>query len=476
MIYVFVFAYQWWKPLPEFIDKPSPTHAVPASGVHFYADYTYLDKDGKRMTEQHIWDQIFSTIDNAHHAILLDMFLYNDFQGKTQETTRPLSRELTEKLVAKKIEDKHIAIALITDPINTVYGGINSPNLEKLRRSGIFVQMTDLRILPDSNLWWSAFWRPFISWNDNNPKGGWLRHPFQYGSSDVTLRSWFALLNFKANHRKLIVADEPIKKGNTIVGQKMTTIITSSNPHDASGAHGNVALKVDDQIWQDVFANEYLLAKLSGGGLPNWNIGEINDATGTLRVTLLREKWIRESALNILERAQHEDRIDIAMFYLSDRSIIKALKNAVNRGVRIRLILDPNKDAFGFEKNGIPNRPVAKELVGIAGTDIEIRWCDTHGEQCHAKLMMGKFATSSMLLVGSANFTRRNIGGYNLEASILVEGDKDFTAWKDAEVYFERLWNNTNGQFTVGYNQYEDVSLWKAPLYRMMERTGLSSF
>jgi hypothetical protein len=90
--------------------------------------------------------------------------------------------------------------------------------------------------------------------------------------------------------------------------------------------------------------------------------------------------------------------------------------------------------------------------------------------------MMGKFATSSMLLVGSANFTRRNIGGYNLEASILVEGDKDFTAWKDAEVYFERLWNNTNGQFTVGYNQYEDVSLWKAPLYRMMERTGLSSF
>jgi hypothetical protein len=404
------------------------------------------------------------------------MFLYNDFQGKAKETTRPLSRELTEKLVAKKIQEKHIAIALITDPINTVYGGVNSPNLEQLRRSGIFVQMTDLTILPDSNLWWSAFWRPFVSWTANNPEGGWIRHPFHYGSSDVTLRSWFALLNFKANHRKLIVADEPIKKGNKIVGQKMTTIITSSNPHDASGAHGNVALKVDDQIWKDVFASEHVLAELSGGGLPNFSIGEINDATGTLRVTLLREKWIRENTLSILERARHEDRIDIAMFYLSDRSIINALKDAASRGVRIRLILDPNKDAFGFEKNGIPNRPVAKELVGIAGGDIEIRWCDTHGEQCHAKLMMGKFATSSRLLVGSANFTRRNIGGYNLEASILAEGDKDFTAWKDAEVYFERLWNNTNGQFTVGYNQYEDVSLWKAPLYRMMERTGLSSF
>jgi hypothetical protein len=90
--------------------------------------------------------------------------------------------------------------------------------------------------------------------------------------------------------------------------------------------------------------------------------------------------------------------------------------------------------------------------------------------------MMGKFATSRILLIGSANFTRRNIGGYNLEASILAEGDKDFTAWKDAEVYFERLWSNTNGQFTLNYARYEDTSLWKAPLYRMMERTGLSSF
>jgi hypothetical protein len=112
----------------------------------------------------------------------------------------------------------------------------------------------------------------------------------------------------------------------------------------------------------------------------------------------------------------------------------------------------------------------------MTGSDIAIKWCDTHGEQCHAKLLMGKFATSSVLLVGSANFTRRNIGGYNLEASILAEGDKDFAAWNDAEVYFERLWNNTNGQFTVDYRRYEDTTFWKAPLYRMMERTGISSF
>jgi hypothetical protein len=29
------------------------------------------------------------------------------------------------------------------------------------------------------------------------------------------------------------------------------------------------------------------------------------------------------------------------------------------------MILDPNKDAFGLEKSGIPNRPVAAELVEL---------------------------------------------------------------------------------------------------------------
>jgi phosphatidylserine/phosphatidylglycerophosphate/cardiolipin synthase-like enzyme len=37
------------------------------------------------------------------------------------------------------------------------------------------------------------------------------------------------------------------------------------------------------------------------------------------------------------------------MFYLSERQI-EALKQAKKRGVDVRMILDPNKDAFGRQK------------------------------------------------------------------------------------------------------------------------------
>ena len=476
VIYVFTLSYFWWKPLPEFITEKPTTYAIPDGGVHFFADYTYIGKDGMRVTEQHIWDQFMTTIEKAEHMILLDMFLYNDFQGKSPEATRALSRELTESLIAKKEKDKHIAIALITDPINTVYGGIENPDFRRLSSSGILVQMTDLGILRDSNLLWSAFYRPFVSWWGNSTTGGWLPHPFQFEGQKVTLRSWLALLNFKANHRKILIADEPIMKGKSRVGQKMVTIVASANPHDGSSAHGNVALKIDDLVWQDVLKAESKLAVLSGGGLPNWQLSEITSDTNGLRATMLREEWIRKKALEVIGRTKRDDRLDIAMFYLSDRKVVTALKDSAKRGAKIRLILDPNKDAFGFTKNGIPNRPVARELVRYSGGDIAVRWCDTHGEQCHAKLMMGKFATGTVLMLGSANFTRRNIGGYNLEENILIEADEEFTAWKDAQKYFDRLWNNTDGGFTVDYNVYEDTSFWKTSVYRMMERTGLSSF
>src|SRR5699024_12297064 len=59
-------------------------------------------------------------------------------------------------------------------------------------------------------------------------------------------------------------------------------------------------------------------------------------------------------------------------------------------------IFDPDEDAFGRKKNGVPNRSVADELVG-AGVDV--RWCDTHGEQCHAKFLLHQAdGQASMLL------------------------------------------------------------------------------
>ena len=84
---------------------------------------------------------------------------------------------------------------------------------------------------------------------------GLIPHPFSGDESKVTLRSYFDMLNFKANHRKVFMADQE---------KNVTVIITSGNPHDGSAAHSNVALKITGKLWRDVYDAEAAIAKFSG--------------------------------------------------------------------------------------------------------------------------------------------------------------------------------------------------------------------
>ena len=475
-VYVFFFAYEWWHPMPDELLHAPIIYHVPDAGLHFYADTSYIDKSGVRVLDQHIWEQIEKIISKAKHTVTLDMFLYNDFQGNAPETARKLSQELTDALVAKKQTEKHIAIALITDPINTVYGGVVSPYFTKLTASGIAVIETDLTILPDSNVPWSAAWHPFISWMGNSTSGGWLPHPFDANGGKVTLRSWASLLNMKANHRKLLIADQPIVSGKNTGKQKMISLVTSSNPHDGSGANGNVAIQADDAIWRDIISSERAVAQLSGAGLPAYENAETVDAEGNVSLSLLREAAIKTKVLELITNAKTGDNLNLVMFYLSEREIVGALIAASNRGVNVRIILDPNNNAFGFDKNGIPNQPVAKEMKRSSNDTIGVRWCVTQGEQCHAKLFFGSTATTSFMMLGSANFTRRNLGGFNLESDLYAESPVRFGAWNDASKYFEKMWANTGGTYTEDFRMHDDDTLWKSSVYRVMEWTGISTF
>ena len=162
------------------------------------------------------------------------------------------------------------------------------------------------------------------------------------------------------------------------------------------------------------------------------------------------------------------------MFYLSGRRVIGAIKAAARKGASVRLLLDPNKDAFGRQKGGIPNRQVAREFVGMGDGGIEVRWYDTHGEQFHTKLLALHSTRGTTLLGGSANLTRRNLGDYNLEADLLVRASDALAA--QASDYFERLWSNDSGHFSVPYEAYADNSWVKRVIYRLQEFSGLSSF
>jgi hypothetical protein len=156
---------------------------------------------------------------------------------------------------------------------------------------------------------------------------------------------------------------------------------------------------------------------------------------------------------------------------------VYALRQADQRGATLRLLLDPNKDAFGREKGGVPNRQVAHELMSESSGNTTVRWCYTTGEQCHSKMLMFSSGATTTLIQGSANLTRRNINGFNLETNLVIVGDSATRSLTEARQFFNQQWNNQESRLaSVAYSEYADTSYLKTLRYRIMELTGLSSW
>ena len=452
--------YHIYKPLPEGLDY---TGKLRHANVKFLADNTYLDAQGKQQQEHQIFNQILKLIDEAQTTIVLDMFLFNDEVGSSKISHDKLTQNLAEALIVKKRMTPQIEIKVITDPINSVYGGIAPEHYRLLRQAGIEVIETDLTPLRASNPMWSGLWYLCCQGVGNNAGKGWLPNPF--GDEKITLRSYLSLFNFKANHRKTVVVD-------TLEGWK--TLVTSMNPHDGSSHHSNVAVMVTGNTAIDVLKTEQAVGRMSKGDIPVVIVGEFEEAKEFPQAQVLTEKAILDATLKLIETAKSGENIDLAMFYLSEREIVKELIAAKQRGVNVKVLLDPNKDAFGREKNGIPNRQVASEL-NEAG--VQVRWCNTQGEQCHSKIILKSNAQQSEIILGSANFTARNLKNYNLETNIRVVGNPSADVFKDAQRYFNTAWSNLDAKnMSVDYAQYADESKWKYGVYRFMEWSGLSTF
>ena len=452
--------YHTYKPLPEGLDF---TGKLRHAEVKFIADQTYMDAQGKQQQQHHIFDEMLKMIDEAQTTIVLDMFLFNQEVGESTLLQRQLTQQLTETLILKHGVQPNIEIKVITDPINSVYGGVMPQHYQKLRAAGINVIETDLTPLRASNPLWSGFWYICCQGLGNNVEKGWLPNPF--GNEKITLRSYFNLFNFKANHRKTLVVD---------TAQGWKALVTSANPHDGSSRHSNVALIVTGNTAIDVLKTEQAVGRMSKGDIPMVIVGEFEAEKSLPQVQLLTEKAIYQATLTLIKTAKPQQQIDLAMFYLSERQIVKALIAAHQRGVKLRVLLDPNKDAFGRQKNGIPNRQVASEL-NAAG--ITVRWCNTQGEQCHSKMIIKHDAAQAELILGSANFTARNLKNYNLESDLRVLGVAKASVFNDANQYFDTAWSNLDGKnMSVAYSQYADESQLKYVLYRLMEWSGLSTF
>jgi hypothetical protein len=477
-LWCIVFVFNLTKPLPDGVSVTGPPRD--AAGMEFLVDLTYQTPAGE-VVQQEIFDRVLAMIDGAEDFVVIDMFLFNDLHSGDREY-RPLSEELTQHLIARKTERPELVATFITDEINNFYGAYTAPHLVAMEEAGIQVVTTNMMRLRDSNPAYSAVWRMALGWFGTGGPG-WLSNIFGPRGPRVTVRGLLRLLNMKANHRKLLITDRGC-------------LVASANPHDASSFHSNIAFAGVGPVCADLLEAERAVAAFSGGDVSGWPTfvrtggeGEAGQNPGggpvapegtavaqAGTVQLLTEGKILDAFLADVGAAGPGDRVDLAMFYLAERQVVKALLEADARGAEVRLVLDPNKDAFGREKGGVPNRQVARELVTESEGRIQVRWYDTHGEQFHTKLVMVTRGDSVVVLGGSANLTRRNIDDYNLEADLRFALPTGDSLAQETQAYFVGIFTNEGGDYTLPFDAYRDDGLLKRLMYRFQEFTGLSSF
>ncbi|MEE8478872.1 MAG: phospholipase D-like domain-containing protein, partial [Candidatus Neomarinimicrobiota bacterium] len=260
------------------------------------------------------------------------------------------------------------------------------------------------------------------------------------------------------------------------------SLITSHNSHSASSDFSNVGLMVKGDIWKDIIYSENAIVEFSGGTLQiNLPITKKSDSFENnlpYEITLLTEKEINNELVHSFSNLAIGDSLMLAAFYLSKRDVIKSILKASKNGAYVRIILDPNKDGFGYEKNGTPNQPVAYELLKKSHGNIKLRWYKTHGEQFHTKLNYIKYIDgTSKVILGNSNLTKKNLGGFNLEAELIVEANSSTSLIREIDDYYEKIWNNIDGNiYTVEYNYFKDESFWKRLNYRFKEAIGIAVY
>ncbi len=443
------------KPLPPGISIKSDAYTIPEKDIDFLYDLTY-QKDGKEVYDQSIFNEVYQTIEEADDFLVLDLFLVNGYTDGKRDYPK-ISEKLSQTIQKQMKKKPHLKVVFISDEINTTYNSHTAKQLKPLEELGAEVVYTDLNRLRDPNILYSGIWRTTLGWFGQEG-AGWLPNPMAKSAPKVTMRSYLKLLNVKANHRKIVVTED-------------AGMILSANPHDASGYHSNIAFKVKGEILKDMVKAEKAVATFSNGEVNAFPTDEeldqlIKPTSGaddsSVKAQIVTEREIQRSVERALEEAKKGDEVWIGMFYLADRDIIDAIEDAAKREVEVRIVLDPNQNAFGQEKIGLPNLPIAAELHQLDNEHITIRWYNTNKEQYHTKFIFVKGKEESTVIGGSGNYTSRNMDDYNLEEDIKIVGPTNGETMKEIDNYFNRIWNNEDGTYTLDYKKYQD----KLPVFK----------
>ena len=141
---------------------------------------------------------------------------------------------------------------------------------------------------------------------------------------------------------------------------------------------------------------------------------------------------------NAIESAQKS--IWLEIYILSDRNVIRALEEAANRGLDVRVMLEPHPIGGGTSPS--------KTLDTLAASGIKTQFTNPSFSLTHEK---GMIIDGTSVYIMTSNFSRSALGGSsgssgyrNREYGIIDTIQQDVLA---TEEIFMADWNHTNAQF-----------------------------
>ena len=503
---------------PLGINYESPIRET--ENAEFHYDLTYLDKDGNIQYDRNLWDATLKVVDNAKDYLIIEMFLFNDLYNKDKERFPEFAKEYTEKLIKKQQENPNLKVYILADENNNFYGAFEHPFITSMKNAGINVIIVDIFKLKDTFPWYSPIWRTFIKPMGNPQNKGWITNFYGDMWPKLTIRNLLRALNVKADHKKVFLNEKEV-------------VVSSANIHDPSYFHENIAIYTDGPIVKDVLHNLQLVAKFSDSEInvdgsdrrmenimnsgsndktetdektlnsenqKENNVKQINneeneqnvkektsinseknsitDTEGhTYKIQYLTEGAIGKHLDEDIDSLKAGDELLMGMYFLADKGVIDRLIKAANRGVKIRIIFDRSRDAFGMSTNGLPNKPVSKKLKKKTKGKIEIKWYFTNNEQYHTKITLMKKTDGNVIInAGSANLIKKNIRGYIMDANFRILTTQDSKISKDIYEYFDRLWENKDGLFTLNFDDEPTTGGFSDFMYKILDATQLGSF
>jgi hypothetical protein len=124
-----------------------------------------------------------------------------------------------------------------------------------------------------------------------------------------------------------------------------------------------------------------------------------------------------------------------------------------------------------LERNRVPNQTAAGELIRGGAGHIEVRWYPMGQGAMSLKLLVVRHRNDLWVNVGSANFTRRNLGDLNLESGIELRMPARAAPARAVSEYFAKIWSGADKELEAA--EESGAVYWQ---YRFAEATGISSF